>query len=49
LQVVADEKIFLPRLADHGRGVDRVFAMKNGLGTESSVILPGRKLAVMNS
>src|SRR5437588_198787 len=39
LQVVADEEIFLPRLADDGRGVDRILSMKDGLDVEDGIVV----------
>src|SRR2546423_784918 len=39
LQVVADEEVFLPRLSDDGRGIDRVLAMKDRIDVEDRVVV----------
>ena len=39
LKVVADEEIFLPRLSDDGRGIDRVLSMKDRIDVEDGVVV----------
>ena len=47
LQIIADKKIFLTRLADDRRRIDRVFAMKNRVGSENRIIVLQRIITVM--
>ena len=49
LQVVADEEVFLPRLADHGRRVDRISSMKDGFDVKDRVVVSEGVVAVVIS
>jgi len=39
LQIIADKKVFLSRLADYGCWIDRVLPMKNRFGLKDRIIV----------
>ena len=47
LQVIADEEIFLPGLADHGRGINRVAAVGDCFAVKNRVVVFQRVVTIV--